>query len=296
MLNVQLHEIPGYDNFATLQPILEGGSGEDKYRVITKTGEQMFLRIGVCADSIQNHKKHILAETLDIPIARTIDFGVFGDNVHYYWLLTWLEGTSAFDLLPTLDDAGQFNLGVKSGTLLRKIHSLPITEPIEPLQEWLGRHIDFFTEEVRKKHGHNSKIHNNIIAYIHDNKDILRTRPQTFLHGDFGLSNLIVTPSGDIAPTDFSYNLRSYGYPPLEMSNFYETGATTPYTSGQVWGYFNGSIPKDFWHEYLFGEAYLALIIFATRKDESWTDYIENWYSERVANAVDVIPQWYVKK
>ena len=166
MIDVQLQEIPGYENFISVEPILEDGSGEDKYCVTTSKGERFFLRIGICEFSYENHKKHIRAEALDISIAKTIRFGLFSDKRYYYWLLTWLDGISAFEVLPTLDKSGQFNLGVKTGKLLCKIHSLPIHEDVELLHEWLGKNIVFFTNDVRKKHAHNSEIHNKIIAYV----------------------------------------------------------------------------------------------------------------------------------
>jgi len=124
MLRGCLREIPGYDSFALIEPILEGRSGEDKYCVTTDKGEKYFLRVGVCKNSLNNYKMHLRAENLNIAIAKTIGFGLFPDKKHYYWLLTWLEGTSAYNVLPKLDTAGQYELGVKSGRLLRTIQLL----------------------------------------------------------------------------------------------------------------------------------------------------------------------------
>jgi len=292
---ISLHEIPGYDTFASIHPIAEGGSGEDKYCVTTAQGEKQFLRVGVCDKSFNNHKMHLRAETLDITIAKTIRFGLFPGGKRYYWLLTWLEGASAYDVLPTLDTAGQFGLGVKSGRLLRKIHSLPVQEKMEPLHDWLGRNITYFYKQRRRNYKNRSALYDRIAAYIEGRKGILRTRPQVFMHGDFGLSNLIVTSGGEIAPTDFSYNFRAYGDPCAEISNFCERGATTPYMSGQINGYFGGDIPEDFWEAYLFFEAYTALIILSTRESRAWIDFLEAWHEERAENPKSIVPAWFIR-
>jgi len=294
MPKVNLRKIPGYDRFESIEPILKGVSGEDKYCVTTSSGEKQFLRVGVCGNSFRNHEMHLRGETLDIAIAKTITFGLFPGGSHYYWLLTWLEGTNAYDVLPTLDAAGQFDLGVKSGRLLREIHSLPVEETMEPLHEWLGRNITYFHGERCKKYGAGSVLYDKTAAHIESNKELLRTRPQVFMHGDFGLSNLIVTPGGEVAPTDFSYNFRSYGDPCGEISNFCERGATTPYMSGQINGYFDGGIPGDFWRAYLFFEAYMALIILSTRESRAWIDFLETWYRERAESPGCMVPKWFI--
>ena len=295
MRKTDLRKIPGYETFATIEPILAGVSGEDKYRVTTTKGEKYFLRVGVCENSLRNHEMHLRGETLGIAIARTAKFGLFPDGKHYYWLLTWLEGASAYDILPTLDTAGQVDLGVKSGRLLRKIHSLPIEEEMEPLYDWLGRNITYFYDQRKKKYRGGSALYDKIAAYIEGSKNILHTRPQVFMHGDFGLSNLIVTPDGELAPTDFSHNFRTYGDPCGEISNFCERGATAPYMAGQIHGYFDGDIPDGFWEAYLFFEAYVALIILSTRETRAWIDFLETWYRERVQSPESIVPKWYIR-
>ena len=294
MMNTNLLEIPGYDDFIMIEPIMNGDSGEDKYCVTTKKRERLFLRVGICKNSYENHAKHIRAETLDITIAQTINFGLFSNKHYYYWLLTWLDGTSAYDILPTLDIYGQYNVGVKSGKLLRKIHSLSVQEKMEKQYDWLNKEFIYFYGERDKKYGNRSNLYMKITEYIENNKSLLHARPQVFMHGDFGLSNLIITPDGEVAPTDFSYNLRSYGDPCSEIANFCERGATTPYMSGQINGYFNGEIPNDFWETYLFFEAYMALIILSTRENKNWVEFLETWYRERLSTASNTVPKWFI--
>ena len=294
MKKINLQAIPGYDSFESIEPIPEGVSGEDKYCVTAAGGEKYFLRVGVCANSLRNHEMHLRGETLDITIAKTISFGLFPDKKHYYWLLTWLEGASAYDVLPALDTAGQFDLGVKSGGLLRKIHSLPVEEEMEDLYDWLDKNFTYFYNERRRRYKNRPGLYDKIAAYIEGNKNILHMRPQVFMHGDFGLSNLIVTPGGEVAPTDFSYNFRTYGDPCAEISNFCERGATTAYMSGQINGYFESGIPGDFWRAYLFFEAYMALIILSTRESQAWIDFLEVWYRERVERPGSTVPEWYI--
>jgi len=295
MINVSLHEIPGYKNFTSIEPILEGGSGEDKYCVTTAKGERMFLRVGICNESYKNHEMHMWAEALDITIARTISVGLFRDNrYYYYWLQTWIDGVNAMNEISSLHPSGQYALGVKTGKLLKKIHSLPLMEEPKSLYDRIEKGIQFAVEERHKKYKHSTKLFANVLSYVNDNKHVLLERGQTFMHGDFGLSNLLITPAGEVAPTDFHYNMRSYGDPYSEISSFSERGATTPYMSGQIFGYFDGIIQNDFWQAYLFYEAYVALMILATRETQEWGRFIDQWYKERIINESALVPSWYI--
>lgn len=294
MIYVDLQEIPIHGSFSSVVPIRKGESGEDKYCVTTTSGERLFLRIGICEDSIKNHDMHKTAETLDITIARTVAFGLFSDGIHYFWLLTWLDGQSASDLLPTLDEKEQYRLGVKAGTLLRKIHSLPVPDGAESEHIRLRNSIDFFVREKSNRRSKKSRLYKNIVEYLESNLKLFDERPLVFLHGDFGLANLIVTPEGEIAPTDFHYNMRSYGDPCGEISNFSERGATTAYTSGQISGYFYGEIPDNFWMVYRYYEAFAALVILSTRKSQDWVNFLARWYEEQIEKPSSDIPAWYV--
>jgi len=289
-----LREVPGYKNFSSIKPILEGGSGEDKYCVTTANGERMFLRVGVCNESYKNHEMHMWAETLDIAIARTVSFGLFQDNRYYYWLQTWIDGLNAFDEISSLHASGQFALGVKTGELLRKIHALPLMEEPKSLYGRIEKGIQFAIEKRFENYKRSSKLFDKVLSYLNENKSMLHTRNQTFMHGDFGLSNLLITPAGEIVPTDFHYNTRSYGDPYSEIASFSERGATTPYMSGQIFGYFDGAIEEDFWQAYLFYEGYVALMILATRETPEWLQLIDQWHNERIVNSSGLVPSWYI--
>ena len=60
---------------------------------------------------------------LGVPMCEPVELGTFTDGV--YALLTWGDGEVLEVVLPKLSEIEQYNLGLKSGEILRIINSVP---------------------------------------------------------------------------------------------------------------------------------------------------------------------------
>ena len=75
---------------------------------------------------------------LNVPASRPIDFGVCNGGKSVYQLLIWIDGEDAESVLPILTETEQYVLGIRSGEILRKIHSIPAPNTQE---DWEVRFI-----------------------------------------------------------------------------------------------------------------------------------------------------------
>lgn len=229
-------------------------------------------------------------------MAKTLEFGLLNDGKYYFWLQTFLDGTNASDIIPALDEREQYILGIKAGKLLRKIHTVPAPVDAEPLDVWHGNIVKNLICELYDNYA-NSELNRKVGEYIKNNMNILNNLPQTSVHGDFGLGNLIVMPDGEIAPVDFTNQYcRTYSNPWFEIENFSSAPYTDSYLAGEIYGYFDSTVPNEFWKVYLYNEAYAALrILYYYAQEHEWIERIYKWYNERIEQAVSLIPDWYIK-
>ena len=121
-------DIPNYKDFTKIEPINKGWSSDKKYYIETINGEKLLLRV---SDISEYNKKKAEFEAVKlvaeqgVSMSQPIDFGVCNDGNSIYTLLSWAEGKDAEVVISTLSENEQYELGVKAGELLAKIHSIP---------------------------------------------------------------------------------------------------------------------------------------------------------------------------
>ena len=90
---------------------------------------------------------------------------------------------------------------------------------------------------------------------------ILQNRPQTFRHGDYHIGNFILDSQNHVHVIDFG--LSDYGDPWEEFNRIIWTVQKSPIlAAGMINGYFDNSIPAEFWELmalYLCSKALYAL-------------------------------------
>ena len=69
-----------------------------------------------------------LKQELGINMSLPIDFGTCNNEKNVYMLLTWVEGKDLEEILPTLTENEQYQLGREAGKILKKIHSIVVEE------------------------------------------------------------------------------------------------------------------------------------------------------------------------
>lgn len=302
---IYTHDIPSRDTFTKIEQINKGFSQDKKYYIETLSGEKLLLRISDISEyEFKKSEFEMLKRAADFGILtnKPVDFGVCNDGKNVYQLLKWLDGKDVKSVLPNLNEREQYTLGIKSGELLRKIHGLPAPENVE---SWGIR--------FRRKMEHCINIYNSndfksqhvepIIKYLYDNLDLIDSRPQTFIHGDFWVANLIADSNGEVGVIDFTFNDSGYGDP------WFELGYTMPW-EGEVFhshffialfkGYFGGEPPHEFFQmiKYYYGSNALgALCDIAESQDSKREQHIKSFENvvKCFGDFTNDVPSWYLK-
>lgn len=110
-------------------PISKGWSSDKKYLVEMSDGKLQLLRISDI-DAYENKKKEYEIITkysrLGINMSMPIEFGTCNEGKIVYMLLSWVEGRDLEEVLPEPSEQEQYKLGRQAGSILRKIHSIPL--------------------------------------------------------------------------------------------------------------------------------------------------------------------------
>jgi aminoglycoside phosphotransferase (APT) family kinase protein len=288
-------------NWIKVEPLLKGWSDDKKFYIEDDLGEKFLLRI---ADECQYEAKRREYESikrcfdLGIPTSKPIDLGFCLNKQKVYLLLTWVEGEDAETALPNYSLNEQYNLGVKAGHILRRIHSIPAREGE---QHWGSRYKAKIEQKIKNYKNCSIKLESdeNIIRFLKDNLSYLDNRPQTFHHGDYHVGNLVIKDKDNIGVIDF--NRFDYGDPWEEFNRcVFSWKASVPFVTGQIHGYFNNNVSDEFFRLMAlyvatntissipwaipFGEEEVAVMLSNGKDILQWYDgfkrYVPVWYKE----------------
>ncbi len=242
-----MRAIKNYDSFETIQKINKGWSSDEKYFVKTRTGDPFLLRI---ADvSMVNEKQHEISimkqfASQGLPIAQPVDIGLCNDDSKVYTLTTWCDGEDAADVLPTMTDQEQYELGIQSGEILKDMHRIPAPKSQEDWEVRFNRKVDRKIKDYVAC-GIEVPAGEVFIQYLNTYRHLLKNRPQTFQHGDYHTGNMVISNEGKLSIIDFNRN--DYGDPWEEFNRIVWSAEVSPhFATGQLNGYFNGDPPLVF--------------------------------------------------
>ena len=294
------NDIPGSEDWLSVEPIQKGWSNDAKYRIQTGNHGSFLLRISGISEFDRKKEEYEAVKRLDgrsLFMSRPVDFGVCNDGKSVYMLLTWLEGIDAEEVLPALKDEVQYALGYQAGKALREMHRLSAPSAREDWARYFNRKTDRKIENYLDCPVKFEKSHK-IIEYIHDNRRLLEGRPQTFQHGDFHAGNMIVNAQNEIGIIDF--NRYDYGDPWEEFNRIvFCAGISSQFASGRINGYFEGKVPEVFFRlmALYIGSNTLSSIPWAIPFGEAEVSFMLN----QVRNVLDwyddfhtFIPKWYI--
>ena len=228
------------------KPIDKGWSGDQKYCAEDPSGKKYLLRVSPIGQYERKkaefeHMKTVAA--LGIPMCLPLKFGISDEGV--YSVQSWIDGTDAEAVLPTLSEEERYAYGFRAGELLRKIHTIPAPEEIENWEARFNRKIDRkirLYSECPLKYDVDAPF----LAYIEAHRALLRNRPQTYQHGDYHVGNMMIDRSGVLHVIDF--NRDDYGDPWEEFNRIVWCAQSAPtFASGMVDGYFERTVPIEFW-------------------------------------------------
>ena len=291
--------------FVNILSITKGWSDDKKYRVKTADGQNLLLRISdISEHDRKNTEYEVMARAYSFGITapQPVEFGLCNNGQNVYSLSGWLEGEDAQELLPRLSEAEQYATGLKAGELLRKIHTLPAPDDAESWHIRFDRkvqdRIDFYNANPIK-----SENGDLLVRYLQSNKNLLIHRPQTFNHGDYNVSNIIIMPDGQTGVIDFNYYNGNHGDPWWEFDPSMDGNGSDPavhFYSGIIKGYFDGKPLREFFNVFSYYQAYDALASLCDTsvnnqgEPEDGMRHVENilrWYD----NMQNTVPSWYLE-
>jgi len=233
-------------NYTEKIPVSKGWSEDKKYRI---TGEDGCFYLYRVSDITQANQKRMEFEKMQeiskmgIPMCHPVEFGVNEEGV--YSIQTWIDGVDAEEVIGRYSPNRQYAYGVDAGQHLRKIHTIPAPPDQECWDSRFNRKID---RKIQKYTECPLKYDNDaaFLRCIEENRHLLKNCPQTFQHGDYHIGNMMIDRCGILTVIDF--NRWDYGDPWEEFNRIVWCAQKSPeFASGMVDGYFNGSIPDEFW-------------------------------------------------
>lgn len=295
-----MDEIAIIKNIVSKEPINKGWSCDKKYCVTTADGNKYLLRVTPLEKSGNRENMFHMQQQVamrDVPMCKPVAFGECDEGV--CTVLTWIDGQDAREVIPDLVDCRQYAYGLEAGRILQKIHSIPAPSD-QP--EWelrfnvkMDRKIKMYREcPVQFAGGED------LIAYIEENRYLLKDRPQCFQHGDYHIGNMMIE-NGKIVIIDF--DRYDFGDPWEEFNRIVWCAQEAPrFASGMVDGYFEGEVPLEFWKLlalYIssnmlssipwaipFGEIEINTMLNQAKDVLYWYDNMRNvvpkWYSDNV--------------
>ncbi len=247
-MDINFSDIPSYGRWKTVTPVDKGWSSDKKFKIITDTNEAWLLRlsnIGMLEAKKKEYDVICKYSRLGIPMSQPIDHGICGGGRYVYMLLSWVEGADLEAVLPTLPEEEQYRLGIQAGEILKKIHSIPLTEEDMPGQTKAEKKLT----QLERYLASDVRVDGDDIAaeFVRANIDAIWQEKPVYQHGDFHPGNLIYMPDGNIGVIDF--NRWEVGDPWEEFLRLQSFGVevSVPYCVGQIHGYFGGKAPESFW-------------------------------------------------
>ncbi len=236
-----------FETIVSRTPIEKGWSGDQKYCVVTASGETYLLRISpverMDRRKAEYERMKQVAE-LGIPMCLPVEFGVCDEGV--YVIQSWIDGVDAEAIIPTMSQTQQYGYGLDAGNILAKIHSLPA-----PLNapDWETRFNAKIDRKIAMYADCPLKYENGeaMLQYLAENRHLLKDRPQSYQHGDYHIGNFMLTTDGVLTVIDFDKD--DFGDPWEEFNRIVWSAQAAPFfAAGMVDGYFDGDVPMEFWN------------------------------------------------
>lgn len=288
----------GFEPFRRVDPINKGWSEDKKYCVTAHDGTKYLLRMTPIARyEARKSLFDILLQVaaLDIPMCLPVEFGCYQDSV--YSLQSWIDGEDLETVLCSLPEAEQYALGIASGKIAKRLHSIPAPAAQE---EWAARFNRKTNAKIQKYRACGLRFDGDdaVIAYIEGNRHLLEKRPQCFQHGDYHVGNMMLE-NGALKIIDF--DRYDFGDPWEEFNRIVWSAAASPhFASGQLHGYFGGNPPMAFFELLAFYIASntLSSIYWAAPFGPSDLDVMMKQSQDVLAwfdNMRNPVPTWYQK-
>lgn len=295
-----MRDIPDFDTFVKVEPIHKGWSGDKKYYVETKDGEQLLLRVSdVSAYDEKQREFDIMKKmsAIGMKMSLPISFGICENGKSVYQLLSWCDGIEAKEALYNFSDDEQYEFGQKAAGILKQMETIDFKPASLEWSKSYGERVERYIELYRNC-GYTFEGDEVIVSYLQTHQHCIGERPTALMHMDFQTDNMIISPDGELYTIDFQ--MCGVADPYLVM-----TGAgvsamySVPFAMGQIDGYFGKTVPEDFWKKYnyyMVAEMLYAFTVGVNMEEErAETFHMFDDEVERIKHNGSLIPTWYKK-
>lgn len=244
-MNNIFEDIPGNENWKSVEFVDKGWSEDRKYHIITNDGENLLLRVSDINKYEEKKKEfavlHKLSD-LNFTMSKAYKLGICNKGV--YMLLSWICGDDMEQTLENIDFSNQYRLGYEAGVILKKIHSLDIEfnkfSWKDKFNKKIDRNIKMY-EDCPLKYDNGHKF----IEYINSSRHLLKNRPLVLHHGDYHVGNMIYSEEGHVCIIDF--NRFDFGDPWEEFNRIvWDVHSSHAFATGRIDGYFDDCVPREF--------------------------------------------------
>ncbi len=230
---------------------------------------------------------------MGVPMCVPLECGSTEDG--FYTLQSWIDGENAEDCVPAMTESAQYKLGIESGVILKRIHSIPAPDGSLDWEQRFNAKID---RKIKGYYDCPIKFDGAeaFLEYLAKNRSLLRGRPQCFQHGDYHIGNMMIE-HGKLVIIDF--DRFDYGDPWEEFNRIVWCAQPAPrFAAGMVDGYFDGNVPLEFWRLlalYISSNTLSSIpwaIPFGEEEVRTFLDQAKDileWYE----GMTKVIPSWY---
>ncbi|WP_342554789.1 aminoglycoside phosphotransferase family protein [Paenibacillus sp. FSL R7-0652] len=296
----RVREIPELRGAVQIQRISKGYSKDHKFKIMLPDQGNVLLRIYSYTEMESKRQEiQVLEQLRQMGVLCQIPLGIGRlDDNNGYMILSYLEGEDASEVLPLMSEQQQWDIGMKAGRELKRIHQLPVQKQDE---SWYTRKSTKHQRYVERYQACPVVMAKDqyILDFIDDHLDWMKGRPDCFQHDDFHPANLVVN-QGELSGV-IDFNRADQGDPVHEFLKLglFATEISVPYSIGQVQGYFEGYDPdEEFWNLYSLytAMALVSSVVWIQNVKPDETDQMMTKI-ERVREDHDdfrsVIPRWY---
>ncbi len=295
-----MKDIKNYDIFTKIEPINKGWSSDKKYYVETKNGERLLLRVSDISEYEDKKSEFDIMKkiaTVGINMSIPLYFGICNNGKSVYQILTWVDGTEAKELLPSLSEKEQYEFGWKAGQMMLKMQEV---ENYPPSSDWEKIYSKKVSKYIKAYKSCGEKLvgEEMLFAFLDKHTSCLNNRPMCLLHADFQSDNMVISPNNELYVIDFQGS--GLVDPYYALTGIMVTAeVSTQFSIGQLHSYFNGKVPDDFWKLntfYLVAECINAFTVaVALGKEEvEYSNKVMKTTLEWLDNFNNFIPSWYV--